>query len=476
MAIALKVTSQDAARLDASPVVKRRRQVLRLGYAAILVLLMFASFEAYRIQENASSHNLNLYRRYAQQDEATTEWRTSIWLAGNRVREFLIDSRPDNVVRLASQLRELRAQSDRALKRLEDLGALPDKSVQTTMQEFWEVLSSVIESTAHATQTEKYEWVRQEIAPRRVVLSNVMRNLLVASQTEMQHREAEIAAARRQSGVRLILVLGLCIALALGAAHFSVTYSDGLERTSAQQYEALEQTRRELRELSARLVDIEEEGRKRLARELHDGLGQTLAILQIEISNALALPADRWAECRALLARARELAQTTVQSVRGMSHTLRPALLDDLGLVPALEWLLENFMRRSGVTCEFHTSSVADDLSDPVKTCVYRVVQEAIHNCEKHAHATRVTVTIDQSPGQIQAEIKDNGRGFNVEAGVAASRQSGLGIVVMRERAERLGGSLLIESAPAAGTRLRLSVPLSPTAPASEPAAVPVKI
>src|SRR5206468_595560 len=137
----------------------------------------------------------------------------------------------------------------------------------------------------------------------------------------------------------------------------------------------VEQARRELQQLSARLLEIEEEGKRRLSRELHDEIGQTLALLQIEISQLQSLLATQPETIRERLKRARELAGRTVQTIRNMSGLLRPALLDDLGLVPALQFQLEDFLRRSGIGCKFVEENVAEQLPDAVKTCVYRVVQ-----------------------------------------------------------------------------------------------------
>jgi len=164
----------------------------------------------------------------------------------------------------------------------------------------------------------------------------------------------------------------------------------------------------ELQQLSARLLEVEEDGRRKLSRELHDEIGQTLALLQIEISHAAATPEPS----RERLERARALAERSVQSIRNMSVLLRPALLDDLGLVPALQFLLEDFLRRSGVACEFKEQDVEERLPDSVKTCVYRVVQEALHNCEKHSGASKVRVSVRQFPEWLVAEVEDDGRGF----------------------------------------------------------------
>jgi signal transduction histidine kinase len=162
------------------------------------------------------------------------------------------------------------------------------------------------------------------------------------------------------------------------------------------------------------------------------------------------------------LARARDLAERTVQNVRDISLLLRPALLDDLGLTPALQFQLEHFLRRSGIACEFTEDAVAEDLPDHVKTCVYRVMQEALHNCEKHSGASRVNVAVRQRDGSLLLEVEDNGRGFAYSAEEPLASGAGLGLLGMRERASLAGGSLIVESRPGHGTRIVLTVPLSP--------------
>jgi len=138
--------------------------------------------------------------------------------------------------------------------------------------------------------------------------------------------------------------------------------------------------------------------------------------------------------------------------------------------VPALQFQLEEFLRRSGMHCDFTEEGVADQLPDTVKTCVYRVVQEALHNCEKHAGATHVQLSVRQFPDRLVAEVVDNGKGFSIDAQGRPARSRGLGLLGSRERAVNAGGSLNIESAPGRGTRVTLTVPLAlPKQPVAEP-------
>ena len=438
-----------------------KRTALRAGYGVMVALLIFSSLQAYRIQDAISERHFDIYRHYLQQDEAMAELRLSIWLAGNNVRDFFINTRTDTAQLLKSQLRELKASSDSALKKLEQLHTFntPQHPLQSSIRDFWAAVEPVPDTMLHKTDEEQYEFVQREIAPRRSTLYAALRELKEAEQMALQKSEAEFAEAGRAAGGRLIWLLVLSVVVGVFVARFSLRYAENLEDISERHYRDISLAKRELEQLSARLLEVEEEQRKRLAQELHDEVGQSLAILQIEITTANGQPDDRLAVMRQHLQRAREVAERTVQTVRHISLLLRPALLDDLGLVPALEWLTEDFTRRNGVTCAFSEKGVEDQLPDAVKTCVYRVVQEALHNCEKHAGASRVSVSVVRTGSALLAEIKDNGRGCVLTEKGIPERNAGLGILGMRERAARLGGSLVMESAPGRGTTVSLRIP-----------------
>jgi signal transduction histidine kinase len=311
----------------------------------------------------------------------------------------------------------------------------------------------------HSTNAQQFDFVQRVMVPKREELYTQLMNMAAAGQAGLQQRETEFTETRRRAAARLSAMLALGILLSFVVALLSIRHAENLGREAERHYAEVEQTKRELQRLSARLLEVEEEGRRKLSRELHDEIGQTLALLQIEISHAAATPAPS----RERLERARALAERSVQSIRNISLLLRPALLDDLGLVPALQFLLEDFLRRSGIACEFKEEGVEDRLPDSVKTCVYRVVQEALHNCEKHSGAARVCVNVRQFPDLLTAEVEDDGRGFR--AGGPGMRQTmphggGLGLLGMRERASIAGGSLTVDSAPGAGTRVALRIPL----------------
>jgi PAS domain S-box-containing protein len=241
---------------------------------------------------------------------------------------------------------------------------------------------------------------------------------------------------------------------ASGKRHYTVILRDITRRKQFE--DALKASQRELRELSARVLEAREEEKAHIARELHDELGQLLTALKMDLGWLRErLPADpelaaRAAEMGALLDR-------TVGSTRRISADLRPLMLDDLGLADAAAWLVEDFAKRSGVACRIDVSEDVQGVSKAVATAVYRAVQESLTNIARHSGAKNAWVVLEATDGVVHVEIEDDGRGIASED-LAKSRS--LGLKGMRERIAFLGGSLDIGRAPRGGTRLKLTVPL----------------
>lgn len=439
----------------------RKREVLRAGYAMMVALLIISAVEAYRIQQSASLQSADIYRRYVKGEELLYRCRRALFLGSIYARDFLLSPRPDRVFVFRSQLTELRAESQRALDELDQLSAPKPHSLalRGRTQEYWDTLQRLLDWSDEARAKLAFDFVQQEIAPRRNAAGDLVRELGEAGQQALSSSEEEFAKGRRSAAVRLSLILGLCLVLGVAVAYFSLSHSENLERQTARQYQELEQ-------LSGRLLEVQEDERRRIARELHDEIGQTLTALRIEVSHAQGLWKSGAPGVPERLERARSLAEKTLQTVRDISLLLRPPLLDDLGLAEALQWHLEDFTRRTGIICDFADDGLQDSLPDAYKICVYRIVQEALHNCEAHAAASRVRLSVRQLPQQLTVEIQDDGRGFGRTGGVD-SRSNGLGIIGMRERAAMLGGTLQVDAAPGGGARVRLSLPVPRRTPAT---------
>ncbi len=151
----------------------------------------------------------------------------------------------------------------------------------------------------------------------------------------------------------------------------------------------------------------------------------------------------------------KKLAEASVNVIRNMTLLLRPSMLDDFGLVPALEWQAREVSKRTGLRVHVSAEETTGELSDDHKTCIYRVVQEALHNCARHAQARSVKVVVKQETSKILLSVEDDGHGFD------ARRVRGLGLVGMEERVHHLGGAFEIESRPGAGTRVAIELPIA---------------
>lgn len=202
---------------------------------------------------------------------------------------------------------------------------------------------------------------------------------------------------------------------------------------------------------------ILEEQKTRVARELHDELAQPLTALKMDalwVRDNLALAPELAA---ARLNEMLEMLDRAVAATRRIASDLRPLLLDDLGLVPALEWLVSKFTQRSGVACTLAVDE-ALELPEPYATAVFRIVQESLANVAKHAGASEVAVRIERSRDVVTLAVQDNGCGFSP---ATPRKPQSLGILGLRERVHLLKGKIVIESAPGQGTSIRVSIPLA---------------
>ena len=230
---------------------------------------------------------------------------------------------------------------------------------------------------------------------------------------------------------------------------------DITERRRAER--SLQESRQELRALAGRLINAEEEERKRISRELHDDLSQKLAMLAFDTGSLVLAPPPSMDEMREPLRNLQARVVQLSQHVRQISHQLHPTILEDLGLTAALNELCEEFSAREGIEVAFEQEAMPKNPPVDVASCLYRVAQEALHNVTKHARATQVRIKISGSPEGFHLCICDTGKGFDSRD----LHQHGLGIVSMKERVGMVQGEFSIHSQPGRGTEVKVFVPLS---------------
>jgi two-component system sensor histidine kinase UhpB len=227
-------------------------------------------------------------------------------------------------------------------------------------------------------------------------------------------------------------------------------------------FEAISQQREQLRALNQKLTEVQEAERKQLARELHDEMGQALTAISINLAAiAQEIPSECAPDIQERLNEAKALADQTLEQVRELSFNLRPATLDDLGLVPTLRWYIKQCAKRANIQIELEVSGLKDRLPARIETTLYRLFQEALTNVTRHAQATTVRLALRRRRASVIAQIKDDGRGFDVAQVLDREvMKDGTGLLGMRERVGLLDGVFKIQSEPGSGTQVSIEIPL----------------
>ncbi len=239
-----------------------------------------------------------------------------------------------------------------------------------------------------------------------------------------------------------------------GRRFFTVILRDVTERVKAEQ--ELRRSREEIRELALAANTVREQEKSRIARELHDELGQALTALKFDVGWLRDKVASAAPDIAEKLAAMQAVIDGTVAATRRISADLRPLMLDDLGLEAAAEWLAQNFTARTGIACRLDMKGSLE-LADPHATAVFRVLQESLTNVSRHAHATAVDVVIERVDGEVRLTVRDDGHGFSPSE---PRRPNSFGLLGLRERATLLGGDVAIDSAPGRGTSVVMRLPL----------------
>jgi signal transduction histidine kinase len=266
----------------------------------------------------------------------------------------------------------------------------------------------------------------------------------------------EISLLYRQVRTRLLTMGAVTLVVALLVAVMASRHVSGLQREIDRQRRIERDNREDLERLSARLVDVQEQERRSLARELHDEVGQALTAVKMDIGIALRTEVEP--RVRTALEEARDLSENALRSVRDMSQLLHPSALDDFGLPATLTTYLRTFSHRTSIRAQL-AETLETRLAPEIEVAVYRIVQEALSNVARHSGATACTVSLNSGRGVLRLVIEDNGRGIGPVATRLTSGR-GLGLIGMRERAQALGGTFTIRERDGGGTIVAVTLPL----------------
>jgi signal transduction histidine kinase len=253
-------------------------------------------------------------------------------------------------------------------------------------------------------------------------------------------------------------VFGVALAISLAIAWLASRHGTRLEHRLTEQRAREEQIAADLHRLSARLVQAQEDEQRRIARELHDEVGQALSAVNVELTVAQRR-LERTGGAGELLSDALSSANSALRTVRNLSRWLHPSALEDLGLIAALESQIADFRRRHGIDMVFTHDGLDDRHNPEIERAVYRIVQEALTNIAKHAQATAGCVHVHADADRLHIVVEDNGIGFDVDDAERPGKRRGLGLLGIRERISQLTGTVTIESLVTRGTRIDVALP-----------------
>jgi signal transduction histidine kinase len=436
--------------------------ILALGFGTLIILIAVLGFGAIRRARAIYSEMEATQDAYLETEAYRRDIATDMYLADILVRDYLLDPSPQNVSLHRQQLLEIRSSLQQRLDLLAQRMSGSDnpglQRLQTEVQAYWDSLDPIFEWTLHEKAALSWSFLRHKVLPRRKAVVDLAREVARLNRQNLQRERQRIRQSQEVFHSFLLKMMGVALSLGTVVALLTTFRVAVLERRHDEQRKHIEEAENNLRRLSRRLVQAQELERKSLSRELHDEVGQMLTALGIELGNLQSIRTADPDAFRARLEDAKRLNTDAMRVVRDLAMGLRPSMLDDFGLAPALQWQGREFSRYTGVPATVNVDGMLDDLPEAHRTCIYRVVQEALTNCAKHAKAHNVVVSVEGRKDGVLVMIQDDGLGF--QPGWKA--RPGLGLLGIEERVQELEGTLNIVSQPNKGALLRVRIPVRP--------------
>jgi signal transduction histidine kinase len=425
-----------------------------------LLLVVVVSVVAIRTKAQAIYSQLDqLNDRHRQVEFRLRRLRGDVHASGIFVRDYLLDTSRENAAEYRVRLAELRQAN---MSTLSELTALvgPDEdarvvSLRTNLTDYWEGFEPLFGWTVAQKLAQSPAFLRREVIPRRNAVMAIAEEIESFNNDSLSRQRRAIAVNERELRRYVDVVLWISMLAGLIVAVTAGIRIRVLERRSEEQHERAAAAETSMRQLSHQLVKAQEAERKNLSRELHDHVGQMLTALRMELGTAERSRVTAGHQFGQAMTESKRLSETMLRTVRDLAMGLRPSMLDDFGLKPALEWLARDVARRWNLRIDLTVDGELEPLPDAHRTCIYRVVQEALTNCVRHARATRVTVAVVGQPTSLDLRVEDDGVGADLTA-----PRAGLGLIGLDERVRELGGRLEIESRPGEGTALRVTMPV----------------
>jgi signal transduction histidine kinase len=439
------------------------KAALLLGFGITFGLWLLAGYRLTDRMTDVEAQTTTISSRYMRDQELLSTARAQVLLGSVLVRDALLDPDPSSADSNRQQFEGTYQVANQALAQYEPVLDSSDERarvarLQREIADFHLAMLSVFDTDSRQWPRDARELLQRLVVPKRELVLQVSDQVQSISLGAFVQQRAETTAVYRMTQRQTWVRLGVALAMSLAIGLLATIYAGRLESRVRRQRARDLQITSDLHRLSARLATAQEDERRTIARELHDEVGQALTAIKVELSLAQRV-AETPAPTVARLEDARRMAEDTLQTIRDLSHLLRPPLLDDLGLAAALKAHLDAFEKRHGVQTELFHEGMDQRLPPELETALYRIVQEALTNVSKHAHARLCRVHLKGRPSAVLVTIEDDGLGFKASDLQVLDATRGLGLIGIRERVAHLGGTFQLETAPGQGTRLSIEMP-----------------
>jgi signal transduction histidine kinase len=433
--------------------------VFLIGLGSLLGLLFLPGTAALQKTQDVYD-NIRAIQLADQRTQARLqELERRVYLNSILVRELLLDSSPVQNNRYEREFLENRYTVERQILDLKAHAPTRDSAalrrLETELQNYWHSVTPVFRWSPAERRERATFFLREQQRPRRQTILAIADEIdaLTTAAYRQQYQQVNLSQITFRTEIERIV--GIAFAIGVLIAIGCVVRIATLESRADRQRAKTEQAEEQLRHLSTQLMHAQEEERKTLSRELHDEVGQMLTGLRMELASLEQLRDDP-PNFTHHLAEAKSIAEQSLRAVRDLAVGLRPSVLD-LGLLPALQWQARHFSKRSGIPVSVQAEGEFQTLSEEHKMCAYRIVQETLTNCARHAGAKKAQVQLKETATQLELSVNDDGRGFDTRA----PRHGGLGLIGIEERVRELGGELQIVSEPGKGSHLTVRFPLA---------------
>ena len=440
------------------------KAALLAGFLVIFAVWLGSTFYFTERLARAQAQSAAIHARFARGQELLFALQSQVLLGPVYVRDALVaDEESQAATTARDQLRALDLQVKQELEQY-DAVEPPNQGaawgrLKAEVQNYWDAAVRLADPAPKDSPAAE-DRLRSDVIARGdviVKLSDDVRQVMADNANQEQQQVGETNAT-----LRLWIWGTTAIATAVGVviAVLSAWYVGRLETSIRDDHAEISRNRQELRRLSGRLVQAQEDERRTIARELHDEIGQALTAVDVDLAIVESRVGTDGRAAEAI-AEARTVAQHALSGVRDLSQLLRPSMLDDFGLPDTLRWYLRKFSDRTGVRTELVDDHLSERLPIDLEVCVYRVVQEALTNVSRHAQASACRVFVQRVASSLIVTVEDDGIGWQVPTSDRRMSRDGLGLVGIRERVEDLGGRFRIEGKSRKGTRLTIELPLA---------------